>query len=388
MKELENKKIVFVSNFFNHHQQPFSNAMFSKFGNNYLFIETSTISEERKKMGWEIKNKPKYVIGMSNSNYDAIQHIINTAGVVIIGSSPIKLIKKRIYNNKITFRYLERPLKDDSILKFFPRFLKWHLQKLNKKNIYTLCASAYTAYDFFKFNMYKNRCYKWGYFPKTIEYDIDTLISSKKDNNLLFVSRFISCKHPELIIQLAKKLKDEGYNYNINMIGRGELEESIKQQICINKLEDNVHLIGTMKPEQVRKYMDESDIFLFTSDRNEGWGAVINEAMNSGCAVVASHAIGSVPFLIKNKENGLIYKDGDFNGFYQKVKFLLDNKLEKNAIGKNAYLTIRNQWNAEVAVDRLSNLINSLLEGKRKPNLYDDGVCSKAEIIRDDWYNE
>ena len=29
-----------------------------------------------------------------------------------------------------------------------------------------LCASAYTASDFAKFGCYKNKCFKWGYFPK------------------------------------------------------------------------------------------------------------------------------------------------------------------------------------------------------------------------------
>ena len=33
--------------------------------------------------------------------------------------------------------------------------------------------------------------------------------------------------------------------------------------------------------------MEQADIYLFTSDRNEGWGAVANEAMNSACAMVA-----------------------------------------------------------------------------------------------------
>ena len=49
--------------------------------------------------------------------------------------------------------------------------------------------------------------------------------------------------------------------------------------------------------------MEKSEIFLFTSDKGEGWGAVLNESMNSACAVVASHAIGSVPFLLKDGEN-------------------------------------------------------------------------------------
>ena len=44
--------IVFISNFFNHHQKPLSNEIYKKLGKGYLFIETDEISEERKKLGW------------------------------------------------------------------------------------------------------------------------------------------------------------------------------------------------------------------------------------------------------------------------------------------------------------------------------------------------
>ena len=88
-------------------------------------------------------------------------------------------------------------------------------------------------------------------------------------------------------------------------------------------LQNCVSLCGSLSPEKVREYMVKSQIFLFTSDYNEGWGAVLNEAMNSACAVIASHAIGSVPFLINNKKNGLIYQNGQMEDLYRKVKVLL-----------------------------------------------------------------
>lgn len=61
-------------------------------------------------------------------------------------------------------------------------------------------------------------------------------------------------------------------------------------------LNDYVTFTGPVQSDKVRGFMERAGIFLFTSDRQEGWGAVLNESMNSGCAVVASHAIGSVPF--------------------------------------------------------------------------------------------
>ena len=46
--------------------------------------------------------------------------------------------------------------------------------------------------------------------------------------------------------------------------------------------------------------MEKSHIHLFTSNHLEGWGAVVNEAMNSGCAVVANREAGAVPYLIEH----------------------------------------------------------------------------------------
>ena len=48
-----------------------------------------------------------------------------------------------------------------------------------------------------------------------------------------------------------------------------------------------------------------------TSNQEEGWGVVVNEAMNSGCVVIGSNLAGSVPYLIENGKNGLIYNCGD-----------------------------------------------------------------------------
>ena len=57
--------------------------------------------------------------------------------------------------------------------------------------------------------------------------------------------------------------------------------------------------------------MEKSSIYLFTSNFDEGWGAVLNESMNSACAVISSHAAGATPFLISHNINGLLYTSGD-----------------------------------------------------------------------------
>ena len=43
--------ITFVSNYINHHQIPFSNAMYAQSGEDYCFIQTEPMEEERRNMG-------------------------------------------------------------------------------------------------------------------------------------------------------------------------------------------------------------------------------------------------------------------------------------------------------------------------------------------------
>jgi glycosyltransferase involved in cell wall biosynthesis len=191
------------------------------------------------------------------------------------------------------------------------------------------------------------------------------------------VGRFIDCKHTEDAIKVAKLMKKNGYKFSLDIIGSGELDEYLKKIVIHNHLGDVVTFLGSMKTEQVREQMENANIYLFTSDSGEGWGAVLNEAMNSGCAVVVSDAIGAVPFLIVNNENGLIYKSRDISSLYNKVTMLLDNKEKQIELGINAYKTIAETWNAKVAAERFIKVSEQLLKGEIY--YYSNGPMSKAD---------
>ena len=382
-------KIAFVTNFYNHHQKPLADALYSKVGDDYYLIETSPITEERLKMGWGGEEKPSYVLQNypDEASKTRCQKIIDTADVVIIGSAPYSLLTTRLKKGLLTFMYTERLYKTGIPYLKMPLYFLRALKKYIKfKNFYVLCASAYTPLDFSRTLSFVGKTYKWAYFTEVKKYEsVDGVISAKDGNSILWVSRFIPLKHPEHVIEVAKRLKDDGYDFKLNMIGNGVLEDSTRELIEKEELQDCVKMLGAMKPEQVRMHMEKSEIFLFTSDKNEGWGAVMNESMNSACAVVANSAIGSVPFLIEDGENGYMYKDGDVDGLYNRVKQLLDDAENRKRIAKNAYSTMVDAWNAENAAKRFISLCEKMLSGEYKPFPYESGPCSKARILKDNW---
>ena len=384
-------KIAFVSNYFNHHQKPFCDEMYHRLGMDFVFIATSVMSEERKKLGYEEIKNPEYVYRAYEGKwqYKKAISMINEADVVIAGANPNEMLEERIRKEKLLFRYSERPFKiNPSLIKRVYHSIVFRKKNLYKKNIYMLCASAYVAKDFISLGMYKEHTYKWGYFPEVIEYDIDDLLSKKKTNTILWCGRFIDWKHPDDAIKLAEKLKMNGYDFHLNIVGTGCMEDELKKQVEEKKLYNSVHFLGSMPPDKVRSYMEAAGIYIFTSDRQEGWGAVLNEAMNSGCTVIAAHEIGSVPFLIRNGENGVVYESGNIDILYKKVKNFLDNPDKQIVIGKAAYQTMVNEWNAKLAADRFLQILKEIQLGTPQPVLFESGPCSKADVLKENWFKE
>jgi len=106
---------------------------------------------------------------------------------------------------------------------------------------------------------------------------------------------------------------------------------------------------------------------------------VANEAMNSGCALVADVAIGAVPYLIEDGVNGLIYKNGKKDELFRCTEYLLTHKEEREKMGRAAYETIREKWNPQNSAEKLLDLCYNLLKGQIV--FQSDGPCSRADIV-------
>lgn len=374
--------ITFFSNFLLHHQTPFCEAMVDRLGDGFRFVATEPIPQERLDMGYRDLSGAPYAVNAyaDDASYAEAMRLGYESDAVIIGSAPDSFIEKRLADNKLTFRYSERYFK-----KLRWRFhlhawrVRWeHDTRYRRRELYMLCASAYTAPDCRFIHAYPGKTYKWGYFPKTADISLAELRAKKSTTDsvrMIWVSRFIPLKHPEEVVRLAQRLKKDGLSFSIEMLGTGELREQYEQKVRAEGLSDVITFSGPYPPEEVLRHMSAADIFLFTSDRNEGWGAVLNEAMSSACAVTACREIGSVPYLIQHGENGLIYSKHGRDSLYRCVRRLIDDRALREKLQDNAYRTVKDVWSAEAAADRLLHLIDCICEGKEVE--YTCGPCSR-----------
>jgi len=172
--------------------------------------------------------------------------------------------------------------------------------KLNKmlmpvfSRLYTDCCACSVEAGEFLFG--KRECFVVNnglYLPK-YEYDESKreLIRKKlgiEDKYVIgHIGRFCCQKNQEYLVYLLKGIIQRKKNAVLLLVGAGETEEEIKNQVISSGLGESVIFYGTS--DHVNEVVQAMDIFAFPS-RFEGLGIVAVEAQASGLNCVASDAV-------------------------------------------------------------------------------------------------
>ena len=183
---------------------------------------------------------------------------------------------------------------------------------------------------------------------------------------------------------MAARLKQKGYKFVLDMYGSGVEQKKTESLAYKLGVDDVVNFKGDTPNDKILQAMREHEIFLFTSDRNEGWGAVANEAMSNGCVLVGSSAIGSIPFLVEDGVNGSIFQSKNVCSLTEKVEWLLQHPKERLSMAVKGYTTMNEHWSPKRAAERFLRLVSCLSEGKETP--FESGPCSMALPLKNNWY--
>ena len=376
-------KIVFLSTELTPHQIPLCNSL-HKLADAFCFMQFSRHRDSWVSKGQTVQSVNYPYLRFYHEEKAVCDEMLLSADVVIVGGVDLSVIRQRLQERKLVFVYLERFYKNGISLKNIFRVLGGtylHHGQFQKYRPFLLCASGYCAGDAAVFGNYRGRTLKWGYFPETHIADIQQLVASKREASIIWTGRFLDWKHPDDMLLVAKKLKERGYDFHLKLFGDGPMREDLQALINRYALGTCVALCGDVPNAVVRNEMADAAIFVSTSDYGEGWGCVVNEAMNNACAVVVSHAVGAAPFLIKNGENGFIYESGNVDELTDLCAKLLDSPQLCRNIGACAYETIVKEWNAQTAAERLLAVSQKILAKQDHP-CAQTGPCSYAEPIK------
>lgn len=158
------------------------------------------------------------------------------------------------------------------------------------------------AYDIFEFKKLKRE-----------EMDIEARVT------IVSVGRLVKRKGYEYLIDVVSKIEQ----IDLIIIGDGPERNNLEALIDKYKLNGRVRLFGSVDEETKFQYLNCADIY-FLSSVHEGFGIVLQEAMQVGLPIIATNNGGQVD-LIEDGVNGLLVNYGDINEAIEAIQKMLDN---------------------------------------------------------------
>ena len=146
---------------------------------------------------------------------------------------------------------------------------------------------------------------------------------------ILYVGRLAEEKGLIYLLQAYKELP-AGLNVGLLLIGQGREKEKLMR--CIKEYQiQGVYFAGYVPTHELPPYYALADILVLpsitTRTLKEVWGVVLNEAMNQGCPVITTDAVGAaVGGLIQEGKNGIIVPERDSKALCNAIARMLSDQ--------------------------------------------------------------
>lgn len=180
---------------------------------------------------------------------------------------------------------------------------------------------------------------------------------NKKSNIIMSSGRLTYQKGFDMLIEVAKKLKDKTEDFKWNILGDGEDKEVLQSKIKENGLSKFVELKGKVK--NVEDYYKESKMFVLTS-RFEGLGIVVLEAKSYLLPVVSFDCDCGPSEMIEENINGYLIEEFDISKMAERIYELLKDKDKCERFSEKAKVNMK-KFNPDEIVKQWNELIKEVV---------------------------
>lgn len=331
--------IAFQTDAISPHMIPVAKALGSCVGfDGFRYIYVQELTFGRKQLGWKDMHEP-WMFNGSVFKEDKYKWM-RECDVLVTGertSDVLSIFEERVQNRKISFYMSERWFKPPfGMLRLFsPRFFKMarRMVRLMKQEngFYYLPIGQHAARDMARlielfhgdlrclFRAPQIECTKvpcgnvavkggskihkmflWGYFVDSGNCEERAVHEPLR---CLWIGRMIKLKRAEDIIK-AVRIASANRKIELTLVGAGPEESRLR------RMADGLPI--KFKPPvpigDVRELMRQHDVYVFSSNGYDGWGAVVSEALSEGMRVIGCEAPGAPITMLPDE---CLFKEGD-----------------------------------------------------------------------------
>jgi len=165
------------------------------------------------------------------------------------------------------------------------------------------------------------------------------------------------------LIHAAHLLKERGRtDFRVLIAGTGAFEEEVARAVVEMGVGDVVQMLGFRS--DVAGLLSVLDVQLNASYGTEATSMALLEGMSLSLPTVASD-YGGNPFLIKDGENGLIFRSQDSAALADAMERFMDRPDERKAMGERAKALFEREFTGEVFARNTEEIYSNVLKGAK-----------------------
>lgn len=350
---------------------------------NFRYAATQPPTIERQRIGWRFDINEPWLLRVAEVNHDREEfcHWWDGADVVVCGVRAIAWMKNRLRKQMLVFHMSERwwkpPIRMARLIHpvFLVMALKFrHLSK--SPWFHFLPIGKYAAKDIKWLAPLKKQSWQWAYFTEIPE-PLPNVERERETFKVLWVGRMIKWKRVETLIKGFSLLIKKRNDAILTLVGDGP--ERRRLQALARQLlpQNSFQFISPMPENEIVPFMKQFHVYVLPSNGGEGWGAVVNEAMSAGCAVIGSTTAGASCTMIKHSGNGLLFRSGHWQELGSHLQLLSQDESLRIMLAMEGQKTIQNLWSPTTAANRLVTVCRDLLNGHAVSH-FDSGPMAPA----------
>lgn len=182
---------------------------------------------------------------------------------------------------------------------------------------------------------------------------------------IVSVARLTEKKGLDVAVKASAILKQRGGQFQYTIIGNGDQDQMMRDFIAHEEMDDCVTMPGFKPQEEIRKALNEADIFLLPSKTAadgdmEGIPVALMEAMAVGLPVVSTFHSG-IPELIEHNVSGWLVKEDDAEALADTLLKLSQGEVDVAPVVAAARQKVETEFNQHIAYRELAQILEQMV---------------------------
>lgn len=347
------------------HQLPLARELVRRLGSSeFVYLYRDGEHAARKALGWNMAASDEPWMRWMGAD-EHWRELVENADVLLTGFRDVALFEERARRGLTTFYCSERWFKPillpglgrlalpGWIRLLFPRYWKMARRLAclasSSPSFHVLPMGVHAWRDMRRIGVPKDRMTTWGYFVSPTAAPTSVRLRTNAGNRplkVLWVGRMLDLKRVDVIIRAIA-----GEPIQLDVFGDGVMRRKLKD---LAEGLDNVNFYNSVPIAQVRELMRSHDVYVLASNQCEGWGAVVNEALEEGMIVLGTRESGAGATILRKEFQ---FSAGDVQELRNLLRDVAQGRLQPQGIG---------EWSAEQGAKRLLKLVEKFRGSERK----------------------